>query len=108
VTDGGHFSHLMLHGQFAFNMKTEIVDNSRRLNYAHCPVNKCISELARCKSYHSALRDAAKPTSDCSPSVAADFDFCFEEPALLISEGCAAAVTPRLPKFTKIGEDLSG
>jgi len=35
----------------------------------NCLYNKCVSRLARCKSHHTALVDAAAPNSDCLPSL---------------------------------------
>ena len=61
-------------------------------------VHKCISRLARRKSHHTALRYAGAPNSEC-PCHAAQFR--------LHPGSNAAAVTPREPKFTKMGEDLS-
>jgi len=68
--------------------------------------NKCVSRLARRESHHTALSNAADPNSDCPP--------------LLLHAGArvhganadpgsnATVVTSRQPKFTKMGEDLSG
>jgi len=93
-------------------------------------LNKCVSRLARRKSHHTALVDAAVASSECPPTVAAGFDICFQErttinrilfhrdSALVIRtqfhrgiharSNAAAPVTPREPIFTKRGEDLSG
>jgi len=70
--------------------------------------NKSVSRLERRKSYHTALRYVAAPNSECPPSHGAQFrlphcDFYIAHPG-----SNAAAVTPRQPKFAKIGEDLSG
>jgi len=68
----------------------------------------CVIRLAKRKSNHTALRYAAAPNSECPPSHGAQFrlphcDFYISHPG-----SNAAAVTPHEPKFTKMGEDLSG
>jgi len=85
---------------------------------ANKQINKCVSRLARRKFHHRTLRDASAPNYDCPPSVAAGFDICLKERTLVIrilfhrsihqGSNAAAPVTPREPKFTKRGEDLSG
>jgi len=57
--------------------------------------NKCVSRLARRKCHHTALRDRRPQfrLPQCN--------LCIAHPG-----SNAAAVTPREPKFTKMGEDL--
>jgi len=70
--------------------------------------NKCVSRLARRKSHHTSLHYGTAPNSDCSSCHGAQFrllhcDFYIAHPG-----SNAAAMTPCEPKFTKVGEDLSG
>ena len=67
-------------------------------------LNKCVGRLARRKSHHTAISNAAAPNSQRQPILFVDVQSVAE----YIAKGNAAPVTPREPKFIKRGEDLSG
>ena len=79
--------------------------------------NNCVSTLPRRTSHRTALSNAAAPNSNCStelrqpnsessPSLAGSRSLA-SVPGRVHPESNAAAVTPREPKFIKMGEDLS-
>jgi len=62
--------------QSLFPAHTHTTHNNSKLSILHTTVwwdNKCVSRLARPKSHHTALRYAADPNSECSPSHGAQF-----------------------------------
>ena len=87
---------------------TYIVLIPKLIVFHHGNANTCVSRLARRKSHHTALSNAAVPSSECSHATVANSDCPMHCDFYIAHPGSnAPTVTPREPKLTNMG-DLFG